>query len=68
MESARPELMAMVQELWPCPGVPVLVLACTSDGSSNISCLTVARHLRLNELNRPWQVGNNYTIPYITKK
>lgn len=57
---ARPELFAMVNELWAQNGAPVLVLSCVpeADEGRPLSCMNVVQELQLQKLNRPWQVHN----------
>ncbi|ELT96776.1 hypothetical protein CAPTEDRAFT_124120, partial [Capitella teleta] len=58
VEQSRLELHAMVGEMWTSAHVPLLVLSCVPDITSQRkhSSLQVSRLLQLGKLNRPWQV------------
>ena len=58
MEQGYLELRAMVGEMLMSPKVPLLVLSCIPDTSSqrNHSSIEISRLLRLGEFNRPWLV------------
>ncbi|XP_022317177.2 F-box only protein 4-like isoform X1 [Crassostrea virginica] len=51
------ELMAVVNERWSAPHVPLLILSCTpTNQQQRIPCVNVVEALKLSSLNRPWQV------------
>ena len=55
---SRPELMAMVSELWSNPDVPVVVLSCVPEYNiPRLPCISIVEQLQLGKLNRPWQVS-----------
>lgn len=51
------ELMAVVNERWSAPHVPVLIMSCTpTNQQQRIPCVDVIKMLNLSSFNRPWQV------------
>lgn len=59
------ELMAVVNERWSAPHVPLLILSCTpTNQQQRIPCVNVVEALKLSSLNRPWQVLDEKIIEH----
>ncbi|CAH1773448.1 unnamed protein product [Owenia fusiformis] len=57
LELMRRELFALVNERWAAPSIPVLVLSCIQETSTQrVPCIDVVTALNMTKLNRPWQV------------
>ncbi|XP_033125635.1 F-box only protein 4-like [Anneissia japonica] len=53
----RPELLAIMNERWTDPSIPLLILSCVQNQDiPRIPCITVAEQLKLHTINRIWKV------------